>query len=69
MKDEESIDNAISTESFDYSYFNDNLGKMTKEEYNEALSKGERMNRPMIVIEDRETGAIVAHMCSQNRTG
>ena len=69
MKDEESIDDAISTVSFDYSYFNDNLGKMTKEEYNEALSKGERMNRPMIVIEDRETGAIVAHMCSQKGPG
>ena len=39
--------------SFDYSYFNDNLGKMTKEE----------------VIEDRETGAIVAHMCSQKGPG
>ena len=69
MKDEESIDNAISTVSFDHSYFNDNLGKMTKEEYNEAVSKGERMNRPMIVIEDRETGAIVAHMCSQKGPG
>ena len=42
---------------------------MTKEEYNEALSKGERMSRPMIVIEDRETGAIVAHMCSQKGPG
>ena len=41
MKDEEFKDNAISTVSFDYSYFNDKLGKMTKEEYNEALSKGE----------------------------
>ena len=60
MKDEEFIDDVISTVSFDYSYFNDKLGKMTKEEYNEALSKGERMNKPMIVIEDRETGAIVA---------
>ena len=45
------------------------LGKMTKEEYNEALSKGEKMNRPMIVVEDRETGAIVAHMCSQKGPG
>ena len=27
------------------------------------------MNRPMIVIEDRETGAIVAHMCSQKGPG
>ena len=69
MKDEEFIDDAISTVSFDYSYFNDKLGKMTKEECNEALSKGERMNRPMIVIEDRETGAIVAHMCSQKGPG
>ena len=69
MKDEEFTDNAISTVSFDYSYFNDKLGKMTKEEYNEALNKGERMNRPMIVIEDRETGAIVAHMCSQKGPG
>ena len=65
MKDEELRDNAISTVSFDYSYFNDKLSKMTKEEYSEALSKGEKMNRPMIVVEDRETGAIVAHMCSQ----
>ena len=63
------MDDAISTVSFDYSYFNDKLGKMTKEEYNEALSKGERMNRPMIVIEDRKTGAIVAHMCSQKGPG
>ena len=69
MKDEEFTDNAISTVSFDYSYFNDKLGKMTKEEYNEALNKGERMNKPMIVIEDRETGAIVAHMCSQKGPG
>ena len=69
MKDEELRDDAISTVSFDYSYFNDKLGKMTKEEYNEALSKGEKMNRPMIVVEDRETGAIVAHMCSQNVSG
>ena len=65
MKDEELRDDAISTVSFDYSYFNDKLSKMTKEEYSEALSKGEKMNRPMIVIEDRETGAVVAHMCSQ----
>ena len=42
MKDEEFRDDAISTVSFDYSYFNDKLGKMTKEEYNEALSKGRR---------------------------
>ena len=69
MKDEESRDDAISTISFDYSYFNDKLGKMTEEEYNEALSKGERMNRPMIVVEDRETRAIVAHMCSQKGPG
>ena len=69
MKDEESRDDAISTVSFDYSYFNDKVGKMTKEEYNEALSKGEKMNRPMIVVEDRETGAIVAHMCSQKGPG
>ena len=62
-------DDAISTVSFDYSYFNDKLGKMTKEEYNEALSQGEKMNRPMIVVEDRETGAIVAHMCSQKGPG
>ena len=41
------------------------LDKMAKEEYNEALNKGERMNRPMIVIEDRDTGAIAVHMCSQ----
>ena len=27
------------------------------------------MNRPMIVVEDRETGAIVAHMCSQKGPG
>ena len=32
--------------SFDHSYFNDKLSKMTKEEYSEALSKGEEMNRP-----------------------
>ena len=69
MKDEESRDDAISTISFDYSYFNDKLGKMTKEEYNEASSKGEKMNRPMIVVEDRETAAIVAHMCSQKGPG
>ena len=69
IKDEEFTDNAISTVSFDYSYFNDKLVKMTKEEYNEALNKGERMNRPMIVIEDHETGAIVAHMCSQKGPG
>ena len=69
MKDEESIDNAISTVSFNYSYFNDNLGKKTKEEYSEALSKGEKMNRPTIVIEDRETGVIVAHMCSHKGPG
>ena len=42
MKEEELRDDAISTVSFDYSYFNDKLGKMTKEEYNEALSKGEK---------------------------
>ena len=65
MKDEELRDEAISTVSLNYSYFNDKLGKMTKEEYNEALSKGEKMNWPMIVVEDRETGAIVAHMSSQ----
>ena len=41
MKDEVLRDDAISTVSFDYSYFNDKLSKMTKEEYNEALSKGE----------------------------
>ena len=69
MRDEEFVDDAISTVSFDYSYFNEKLSKMTKEEYNEALSKGERMNRPMTVIEDRETGAIVAHMCSQKGPG
>ena len=69
MKDEELRDNAISTVSFDYSYFNDKLRKMTKEEYSEALSKGEKMNRPMIVVEDRETGAIVAHMCSPKGPG
>ena len=69
MKDEEFRDDAISTVSFDYSYFNGKLGKMTTEEYNEALSKGEKMNRPMIVVEDRETGAIVAHMCSQKGPG
>ena len=69
MKEEELRDDAISTVSFDYSYFNDKLGKMTKEEYNEALSKGEKMNRPMIVVEDRETGTIVAHMCSQKGPG
>ena len=27
------------------------------------------MNRPMIVVEDRETGAIFAHMCSQKGPG
>ena len=32
MKDDESRDDAISTISFDYSYLNDKLGKMTKEE-------------------------------------
>ena len=68
MKDEELRDNAITTVSFDYSYFNDKLSKMTKEEYSEALFKREKMNRPMIVIEDRETGAVVAHMCSAERT-
>ena len=31
MKEEELIDDAISIVSFDYSYFNDKLGKMTKE--------------------------------------
>ena len=69
MKDEESRDDAISTISFDFSYFNDKLGKMTKEEYNEALRKGDKMNRPMVVLEDRETGTIVAHMCSQKGPG
>ena len=69
MKSEELRDEAISTVSFDYSYFNDKLGKMTREEYSEALSKGEKMNRPMIVVEDRETGAIFAHMCSQKGPG
>ena len=69
MKSEELRDEAISTVSFDYSYFNDKLGKMTREEYSETLSKGEKMNRPMIVVEDRETGAIFAHMCSQKGPG
>ena len=69
MKDEELRDNAITTVSFDYSYFNDKLSKMMKEEYSEALNKREKMNRPMIVIEDRETGAVVAHMCSQKGPG
>ena len=69
MKDEEFRDDAISTVSFDYSYFNDKLGKMSKEEYNEALRKGDKMNRPMVVVEDRETGTIVAHMCSQKGPG
>ena len=41
MKDEELRDNAITTVSFDYSYFNDKLSKMTKEEYSEALNKRE----------------------------
>ena len=36
MKSEELRDEAISTVSFDYSYFNDKLGKMTREEYSEA---------------------------------
>ena len=27
------------------------------------------MSRPMIVVEDRETGAIFAHMCSQKGPG
>ena len=66
MKSEELRDEAISTVSFDYSYCKDKLGKMTREEYSEALSKGVKMNRPMIVVEDREKGAIFAHMCSQN---
>ena len=65
MKDEELRDNAITTVLFDYSYFNDKLSKMTKEKYSEALNKREKMNKPMIVIEDRETGAVVAHMCSR----
>ena len=69
MKDEELRDNAITTVSFDYSYFHDKLSKMTKEEYSEALNKREKTNRPMIVIEDRETGAVVAHMCSQKGPG
>ena len=69
MESEELRDEAISIVSFDYSYFNDKLGKMTREEYSEALSKGEKMNRPMIVVEDRETGAIFAHMCSQKGPG
>ena len=42
MKDEELRDNAITTVSFDYSYFNDKLSKMTKEEYSEALNERER---------------------------
>ena len=42
MKSEELKDGAISTVSFDYRYFNDKLGKMTREEYSEALSKGRR---------------------------
>ena len=69
MKSEELRDEAMSTVSFDCSYFNDKLGKMTREEYSEAMSKGEKMNRPMIVVEDRETGAIFAHMCSQKGIG
>ena len=55
--------------SFDYSYFNDNLGKMTKEEYNEAVSKGERMNRPVIVIEDREDRSHRSSHVLTERTG
>ena len=38
MKEEELRDDAISTVPFEYSYFNDKLVKITKEEYNEALS-------------------------------
>ena len=69
MKSEELRDEAITTVSFDYSYFNDKLGQMTREEYSEALSKGEKMNRTMIVVEDRETGAIFAHTCLQKGPG
>ena len=69
MKSEEPRDEAILIVSFDCSYFNDKLGKMTREEHSEVLSKGEKMNRPMIVVEDRETEAIFAHMCSQKGPG
>ena len=59
MKSEVSRDDAMSTVSFDYRCFNDKLGKMTKEEYNDALSKKEKMNKPMVVVEDKETRTIV----------
>ena len=68
MEEEELRDDAISTVSFDYSYFNDKLGKMTKEEYNEALNKGEKMNRPMIVVEDRDRSYCRSHVLTE-RTG
>ena len=39
MKDEELRDNAISIVSFDYSYFNDKLSKMTKEELQRGIEQ------------------------------
>ena len=39
MKDDELRHDAISTVSFDYSYFNDKLGKMTKEEYKRGIEQ------------------------------
>ena len=51
MRDEEFVDDAISTVSFDYSYFNDKLSKMTKEDYNEALR--DRSHRSSHVLTER----------------
>ena len=60
--EEEEKENAATTISIDYGYFNENFNRMTAEEYDSAVARGDKNNRPMIVVEDRKTSAITAHL-------
>ena len=63
MEKEEDAEEATTTISIDYAYFNDSMQRMSKREYETEMEGGNKVNKPMIVMEDRLVGTITAHMC------
>ena len=68
-KDEEEKNRSMTTVAFDYAYLNEKMNKITEDEYDKLRSKGERTNKPIVVVHDRKSGGVAAHAVESKGTG
>ena len=68
-KDEEEKNSSMTTVAFDYAYLNEKMHKITEDEYERLKAKGDKLNKPIIVVHDRRSGAIAAHAVECKETG